>query len=121
MAAVFAVTSGVHAQQRNVIEVKEIENPGRQTLSDGKVLEPDGMHEFAIRANEESDIHLNFKVTHGELNVLVRYKNEKVVCSKKFDRKSSSMTFTMDQNAEYTVSLSASPNTRYSVSVDENQ
>jgi hypothetical protein len=119
--ALFVAATAIANAQYKAIEIKQNKNTNGLTLSNGKIAEPDGIHEFTIRANEEADVNLNFSVTQGDLNVVVRSKNDKVVYAKKFDQKDNRMAFTMDRDQEYTVRLSASPNTKYSVNVNENQ
>ena len=110
----------VKAQSRNAIEVK------LPTTKSGKVLANEnflasGNHQFTLTANEESDVFLKFILKkEGDLNVLVKDKNQKVVYSKKYTRKGENiMNFTMYESEEYTVILSSANDPDLLVSLRE--
>jgi|GEM_PF-1613481 len=111
----------LQAQPKNAIEIKKIGDHG-QTLSDAKIIAADGNRQFLLHANEEANVDLTFFLkTDGDLSVQVKSKNEKVIFTQKFTRKDANkMSFTMEENAEYIVSLSSAANTQFTIRADEN-
>lgn len=109
------------AQNKNAIEVKiPTSKNGELLFNDGIIGQ--GHHEFVLLANEEAEVNLKFILKkEGDLNVLVKDKNMKVVYSKKYTRKGENfMNFTMEENDEYTVTLSSSNDPDLTVSLREN-
>lgn len=112
-------TALAHAQEKKAIEIKKIERQGQS--SEGNAVSANGTHEFAIHANEDAYVDLTiFLKTDGDLNVIVKSKDKKVLHSKKFTKKDANkLRFTIDQNEEYTVTLTSAANTKFTISAEE--
>lgn len=117
--ACFLLGGLAHAQSKKPVELRTIQTP--HSLPSGKIMAPDGKHEFALHANESTDVNLTLKVkSPGALYVTVKDKNQTVISTKKINcsRGSHNVSFFVEQDQDYIVSLLADANTRFSVTAD---
>ena len=95
-----AATTTALAQTKNAIEINSLE----------KEFSKKGNNEFKIVAHEDVDVNLKFTLKkENSFSVLIVDQQEKIVFSKEYyNEGENKIAFTMDQDEQYTVTLSNS-------------
>lgn len=116
-----ATTTLMKAQSKKALEIKRGE-----MLNDSLVAQDSksnsAIPQFVLSAHEEAEVDLKFILKDaGDLNVLVKDKNQRVVFSKKYTQKGgNSVNFIMEENQEYTVYMSSKSKTCLAIEIKEN-
>lgn len=107
-----AMTTNLMAQDKNVIEIKDISGFAKQNEN----------NQFKIVAHEELDIRLKFDLKKEEqMNIVVLNKLNKVVHTKElFKEGENKINFSMEENELYTVKLISKKTASMIVCLSEN-
>jgi hypothetical protein len=110
-----AMTAKLVAQENNGIEVNHFQMQNSELQNEN--------HQFEIVAHENVDVDLKFNLkTDDNINVIVTDKRNNIVHTEKFKKSGqNNLSFAMDENQKYLVSLNGEKQSNLIVQISNNK